>query len=83
MDFWVCLIVVTPTEKWAKRRNCAGGSGLLRTVEKALGLIGAVRFLEGYYLLVQSIFRFAISFFAFIFSSSREPGQSLRLAFTP
>jgi hypothetical protein len=46
------MLVVTPTEKWGRRRNCAGGNGLLRTMEKAFGLIGAIRFLEGYYLLV-------------------------------
>ncbi|KAI3422374.1 hypothetical protein GPALN_012893 [Globodera pallida] len=47
--------IVTPTEKWSKRRSCTGGGGLLRTVEKAWGLIGAIRFMEGFYLLVVSL----------------------------
>jgi len=49
---------VTPTEKWGRKRNStvSTGGGLLRTLEKACGLIGAVRFLHGYYLLVCLVF---------------------------
>ncbi|KAI1697183.1 sacI homology domain-containing protein [Ditylenchus destructor] len=43
--------IVTPTEKWNKR-STSGNSGLLRTVDKAYGILGAVRFLGGYYLLI-------------------------------
>uniref|UniRef100_A0A915P0R5 SAC domain-containing protein n=1 Tax=Meloidogyne floridensis TaxID=298350 RepID=A0A915P0R5_9BILA len=48
--------IVTPTEKWGRKRNStvSTGGGLLRTLEKACGLIGAVRFLHGYYLLLVS-----------------------------
>ncbi|KAL3082890.1 hypothetical protein niasHS_010692 [Heterodera schachtii] len=53
--------IVTPTEKWNKRRSCAGGGGLLRTVEKAWGIIGAVRFMEGFYLLIVSRAKMVVS----------------------
>uniref|UniRef100_A0A914HH04 SAC domain-containing protein n=1 Tax=Globodera rostochiensis TaxID=31243 RepID=A0A914HH04_GLORO len=53
--------IVTPTEKWNKRRSCTGGGGLLRTVEKAWGLIGAIRFMEGFYLLVVSRAKLVVS----------------------
>jgi hypothetical protein len=41
--------IVTPSEEYKRSRT---GHGLLRTVDKAYGIIGAIRFLEGYYLLV-------------------------------
>ncbi|CAD5211242.1 unnamed protein product [Bursaphelenchus okinawaensis] len=51
--------IVTPSEKWSTRRN--PNPGLIRTLDKALGIIGAVRFLEGYYLLVVTKAKVAAS----------------------
>ncbi|CAD5215599.1 unnamed protein product [Bursaphelenchus xylophilus] len=51
--------IVTPSEKWSTRRN--PNPGLIRTLDKALGIIGAVKFLEGYYLLVVTKARVAAS----------------------
>ncbi|KAH7716085.1 polyphosphoinositide phosphatase [Aphelenchoides avenae] len=41
--------IVTSSEDYKRNRT---GHGLLRTVDKAYGIIGAIRFLEGFYLLV-------------------------------
>uniref|UniRef100_A0A915ENU0 SAC domain-containing protein n=1 Tax=Ditylenchus dipsaci TaxID=166011 RepID=A0A915ENU0_9BILA len=47
--------IVTPSEKWNKRKISNNNAGLLRTVDKAYGIIGAVRFLCGYYLLAKVV----------------------------
>ncbi|KAI6194548.1 Polyphosphoinositide phosphatase [Aphelenchoides besseyi] len=41
--------IVTPSESWTRKTH---NPGLIRTLDRAFGLLGAVRFLEGYYLLV-------------------------------
>ncbi|KAI6197273.1 hypothetical protein M3Y94_01204600 [Aphelenchoides besseyi] len=41
--------IVTPSELWTRKTH---NPGLIRTLDRAFALLGAVRFLEGYYLLV-------------------------------
>lgn len=52
-------LVVTPSERWSSRPN--PNPGLIRTLEKGWGIIGSVRFLEGYYLLVVTKARLAVT----------------------
>lgn len=49
----IITLVVTSSEDYKRNRT---GHGLLRTVDKAYGIIGAIRFLEGFYLMVSATY---------------------------